>query len=181
MLSLATRCGIQTPAKRIERLGDESILMVKRFDRERVANLYHHSRMVSALTVLQAEEQDRSRWSYLLFADEVQRWSHRAREDQAELFQRMVLNALVTNIDDHPRNHALLARDQDWQLSPAYDITPDPMHGSHKRSLAMACGAFGRMAQRRNLIAGAARFRLASDEATRKRCRTASRSCISYK
>ena len=36
----------------------------------------------------------------------------------------MSFNALISNIDDHPRNHALIAKDTDWKLSPAYDLTP---------------------------------------------------------
>ena len=36
----------------------------------------------------------------------------------------MCFNALISNTDDHPRNHALIAKDKDWKLSPAYDLTP---------------------------------------------------------
>lgn len=33
-------------------------------------------------------------------------------------------NGLMANIDDHPRNHALIMKNGVWQLSPAYDIVP---------------------------------------------------------
>jgi serine/threonine-protein kinase HipA len=43
-----------------------------------------------------------------LLADELRRWSVKSAEDRRELFRRMVFNAMVTNNDDHPRNHAML-------------------------------------------------------------------------
>ena len=50
----------------------------------------------------------------------------------------MVFNALVSNLDDHQRNHALIAPGKTWRLSPAFDITPDPSGaGSMQRYLAM--------------------------------------------
>ncbi len=110
MLSLASQCDIRTPPFRIERVGDASVLLIKRFDRNKTASSetqYYRSRMVSALTVLGGDElANRERWSYLDLSDELKRWSAEPAHDRHELFRRMVLNALVTNNDDHPRNHA---------------------------------------------------------------------------
>jgi len=166
MLSLAGVCGIRVPETRIERILDESILLVKRFDREKVDAGYHRHRMVSALTVLDADDTgtDRSNWSYVLLADELRRWSSRPDRDRVELFRRMAFNALVSNLDDHPRNHALVAAGLDWRLAPAYDITPSPVR-SASRDLALVCGREGRRARRSNLLSEAARFGLARDEA----------------
>ena len=77
MLRLAEECGIRTPETRLEALGDEQILLVKRFDREPApegGGEYRH-RMVSALTVLDLDDSvtDRSGWSYPDLADELQR------------------------------------------------------------------------------------------------------------
>ena len=78
MLSLAKRCSIQVPEIRIERLGGGDVLLLRRFDREPVAGGYWRHRMVSGLTMLRAEEPpNMDRWSYLLLADELQRWSSR--------------------------------------------------------------------------------------------------------
>ena len=114
MLALARRCWIRTPETRVERLGDESVLLVRRFDRDKVEGGYVRHRMVSALTVLDADDRvtDRSAWSYVLLADELRRWSERPAEDRTELFRRVVFNALICNLDDHPRNHALIAPGQ---------------------------------------------------------------------
>ena len=61
----------------------------------------------------------------------------------------MIFNALISNTDDHPRNHAIIARDRSWQLSPAYDLTPTPSAGM-ERDLAMTVGDFGRRATAQN-------------------------------
>ena len=169
MLAIAKQCDIRVPPYRVEKVGNWPVLLVRRFDRELLTGSsieYGRARMVSALTVLDAEEiVDRKNWSYLVLSDELQRWSARPKLDRAELFRRMVLNALVTNNDDHPRNHALIATAQDWRLSPAYDITPSPVR-AHERDLAMVCGAAsGRRATRLNLVSGSARFGLSTAEA----------------
>jgi serine/threonine-protein kinase HipA len=117
--------------------------------------------------VLDAEDGyfGRSRWSYLLLADELRRWSARELEDRRELFRRMIFNAMVTNTDDHPRNHALLNTNGRWRLSPAYDIVPTPLVSEQRRDLAMDAGRFGRTASRYNLISAADVFGLTVDEA----------------
>jgi serine/threonine-protein kinase HipA len=166
MLSLAQRCSIRIPEIRIEHLKGEDVLMLRRFDREKVEEGYLRHRMVSGLTMLRAEEPpNMEKWSYLSLASELQRWSSRPREDKAELFRRAVFNALISNNDDHPRNHAVIAADQDWRLAPAYDLTPSPQHNSLERDLALICGRFGRGARRDNLLSGAAKFGLTVEEA----------------
>jgi hypothetical protein len=93
-------------------VGSREALMLERFDREwdADAGTYRRFGLVSGLTVIDAEDGyvGRERWSYLLLADELRRWSVRSVEDRRELFLRMVFNAMVTNNDDHPRNHALV-------------------------------------------------------------------------
>jgi serine/threonine-protein kinase HipA len=167
MLALAAECGIHTAAYRIQGVAGKDVLLVKRFDRTRTDEGYLRHRMVSGLTLLGAEDTygDRGKWSYLLLADEVRRRSARPAEDLAELFRRMAFNALISNTDDHPRNHALLAPTEKWELSPAYDLTPNPLVSQEKRDLAMACGRFNRYANRTNLLSEHAQFKLSLDQA----------------
>lgn len=170
MTTLASLCGIRVPHLRIERpAAGSAILLLRRFDRERDRDSYLRHRMVSALTVLNADDggTDRAAWSYVLLADELRRWSSRPVEDREELFRRMVFNALISNTDDHPRNHALLAAGADWRLAPAYDLTPSPSISLEARDLAMACGSEGRRATRSNLLSRAARFGLNREAAER--------------
>jgi serine/threonine-protein kinase HipA len=39
----------------------------------------------------------------------------------------MVFNILVSNTDDHLRNHGFLLTPMGWRLSPAYDMNPNEM------------------------------------------------------
>ena len=77
----------------------------------------------------------------------------------------MVFSALVSNTDDHPRNHALIAPGQSFELSPAYDLTPMPHVSVERRDLAMTIGKLGRYANRANLISAAGACRLREEEA----------------
>ena len=167
MLALARACGLDAARSRLETVGGRDALLVHRFDRDRTDAGYRRHRMVSALTLLCTGDsfRDRDDWSYLLFADEIRRVSARPEEDLRELFGRICFNAAVSNTDDHPRNHAMLARGQQWRLSPAFDLTPSPMVAQARRDLAMACGRFGRLANRTNLLSGHGRFLLERAEA----------------
>jgi serine/threonine-protein kinase HipA len=77
----------------------------------------------------------------------------------------MCFNAAVSNLDDHPRNHAVFAKERDWRLSPAFDLTPSPVIAMDRRDLAMTCGQFGRYANRENLLSRHGRFLLSKTEA----------------
>jgi len=123
--------------------------------------------MVSALTLLRAEDtyQSRDKWSYVLLAEELRRVCAEPRQSTSELFRRMCFNALISNVDDHPRNHAVLARAADWSLSPAYDLTPAVPVSLERRDLAMECGDAGRYANAENLLSQCARFLLDGTQA----------------
>lgn len=167
MLMLAQECAIRTAHSRVVTIGGSDVVLVKRFDRERVPDGYLRHRMVSGLTILDADDtaEGRALWSYLRLADELRRRSSRPNADLEELFRRMVFNALVSNTDDHPRNHALIATTRDFELSPAYDLSPVSAISQEKRDLAMTAGVFNRYANRANLLSGHARFKLSFDDA----------------
>jgi len=164
MLTLARACGLNTAESRVEPVAGRDILLVKRFDREKTQAGYLRSRMISALTLLRAEDTNQShdKWSYVLLAEEVRRVCADPAQNAAELFRRMCFNALISNIDDHPRNHALIAKDAEWKLSPAYDLTPAVPVSMDRRDLAMECGDAGRFANMGNLLSQSARFLLDS-------------------
>lgn len=168
MLRLATECGLRASFGKRVRVAGRDVLLVRRFDRKRIDEGYLRHRMVSSLTVLRADDslQDRAKWSYVLLADELKRWVADPDEDLRELFSRMVFNALISNVDDHPRNHALIAEGSEWSLSPAYDLTPSPQ-ASTERDLAMEVGsAQHRRANRWNLLSECGRFRLSREDAS---------------
>ncbi|SPH17920.1 hypothetical protein DEA8626_01448 [Defluviimonas aquaemixtae] len=167
MLELARASNVQTAQSRIVTVAGRDVLLVKRFDREQSDKGYLRARMMSGLTILRTEDthQHRERWSYVLLAEELRRISSQPKDDAAELFRRMVFNSLISNTDDHPRNHAVIARDKDWKLSPAYDLTPSMPISLERRDLAMTCGDFGRYANAENMLSQCARFHLKPEEA----------------
>lgn len=167
MLALARACGIRTPDTRVVSVAGRDVLLVRRFDRDKIDGGYVRHRMVSALTVLRSEDDSAARgnWSYLRLADELRRWVRNPDADLRELFRRVVFNALISNLDDHPRNHAVIAPSGAWVLSPAYDLTPTPAISQDKRDLALEAGTFNRYANRENLLSQCQRFRLGRDEA----------------
>jgi serine/threonine-protein kinase HipA len=167
MLALARECNLRACDCRVVSVGEADVLLVRRFDRVKIDGGYLRHRFVSALTVLGSGEttSDRSRWSYLLLADELRRRSHRSAADLRELFGRMSFNALISNTDDHPRNHGLIAPGRDFELAPAYDLTPNPLISLEKRDLALIAGRYNRYANRENLLSECARFRLSREDA----------------
>jgi serine/threonine-protein kinase HipA len=163
MLQLARSCGLSVATSRIETVAGRDVLLVKRFDRDRTRAGYCRARMISGLTVLRADETPEARnnrWSYVLLAEELRRVVAEPKRDTFELFQRICFNALISNIDDHPRNHALIAKARAWTLSPAFDLTPSPVIAQDRRDLAMTVGDMGRFANARNIQSQSARFLL---------------------
>jgi len=80
---------------------------------------------LSAMSMLGAGDGERR--SYLEIADALRAHGAAPRRDLAELWRRMVFNILVSNTDDHLRNHGLLHEyGEGWRLSPAYDLNPTP-------------------------------------------------------
>jgi serine/threonine-protein kinase HipA len=168
LLKLAEACNLTVADSKITTVAGRDVLLVRRFDRDRMKGGYRRHRMVSALTLLQIDDDPTARtddWSYILLADELRRVSAEPAADLRELFGRMCFNAMVSNLDDHPRNHAVLAKERDWRLSPAFDLTPAPVIAVDRRDLAMTCGRFGRYANRVNLLSQHGRFLLSKTEA----------------
>ena len=170
-LSLAGESGITVPETKIIALDGQKILLVKRFDQEPWGDGYIRRLFLSAHSLLGLDESvmDRRGWSYMDLAHLLRRISSTPGEDARELFRRMVFNALVSNTDDHPRNHAMLGTATgEWRLSPAFDLVPSSGRSLDDRELAMACGVTPgreRWASRLNLVSGAQHFGLGAEEA----------------
>ena len=120
-LSLARRAGIEVPDGRLEQVAGQRVLIVRRFDRAGVRRVP----FLSAMSMLGAD--DREPRSYLEIADALRRHGAAAKPGLAELWRRVAFSILVSNTDDHLRNHGFLYDDgEGWRLSPAYDLNPTP-------------------------------------------------------
>jgi len=167
-LELARQAGIQVPRTQHVRLGDgRDVMLIERFDRGDEAAGYPRTHMVSALTMLGLHEHDRSA-SYADLCRVIEQFgaSGQVQSDRTELYRRMVFNILVTNDDDHLRNHAFLydATRGGWRLSPLYDVVPRPMLGT-ERYLAIGVGAQGRLATLDNALSQCEQFGLSKPDA----------------
>ena len=120
-LKLASKAGIEVPDWRLESVARRQILISRRFDRKQNVRIP----FLSAMSALMAK--DNEMHSYLEIADAIRQMSASPREDLEALWRRIVFNVLISNVDDHLRNHAFLYSGlSGWRLSPAYDLNPTP-------------------------------------------------------
>lgn len=124
-LKLASLAGVDIPKWHLADVGGKKVLLLERFDRTG-AKFKVRVPYLSAMSMLDAR--DNETHSYLEIADAVKRFGSRLRADLRELFSRMVFNILISNTDDHLRNHGFLCQNFDgWKLSPAFDLNPVPI------------------------------------------------------
>lgn len=121
-LSLAAKAGINVAPRRLENIAGKEVLLLERFDREGIRRIP----FLSALSMIGANDNETR--SYLEIADALRRHGAQAALDLRELWRRIVFTVLISNVDDHPRNHGFLyAGTEGWALSPAYDLNPVPV------------------------------------------------------
>lgn len=121
-LALARKAGIPVPDARIETVGDKPVLVSRRFDRRDGQRIP----FLSSMSMLDAR--DNQTRSYMEIADALRQHGAASKDDIPELWRRMVFNILISNTDDHLRNHGFLySGPTGWRLSPAYDLNPVPV------------------------------------------------------
>jgi serine/threonine-protein kinase HipA len=121
-LTLAKNAGIKVPSWRLETILKKPVLIIKRFDRN------HEQRIpfLSAMSMLGA--QDNEQHSYIEMAYALAQNGAAPEKDMAELWRRIVFTVMISNTDDHLRNHGFIyERHNGWRLSPAYDMNPTPI------------------------------------------------------
>lgn len=120
-LTLASKAKIKVPEWRLESVDQRQILLSRRFDRKNDTRIP----FLSAMSALAAK--DNEMHSYLEIADAIRQMSASPKEDLESLWRRIIFNVLISNVDDHLRNHAFLYSGiSGWRLSPAYDLNPTP-------------------------------------------------------
>lgn len=105
-----------------------STFLTKRFDRIYQNGKTKRVHCASALTMLGkvdgADNKDGS--SYLELVDFIKDNSIQPNKDLEELWNRIVFSILVSNTDDHLRNHNFILSEQGWKLAPLFDVNPNP-------------------------------------------------------
>lgn len=122
---LARMCGLNVPESKLEKFSKlGSTFLVKRFDREGERRIH----FASAMTLLGKKDGASAAdgTSYLDIAGFIKAYGSNPKADLLELWKRIVFNMIVTNTDDHLRNHAFIFEKNGWILSPLYDVNPVP-------------------------------------------------------
>lgn len=164
-LKLAEAAGINIPECRLLAVGgNQHVFLTRRFDRMHTEQGWYRYHYMSGLTMLGLNEFDNAKGSYPGMADWLRQLSVDFKSDDEELFRRMVFNILISNDDDHLRNHALLYSSQGWRLSPAYDLAPHAQIG-YERYQSIIVGSRGREGTLKNAMSKAGRFGLTNDRA----------------
>jgi len=124
--TLAKGCGLTVPQSLARKFASRHhTFLVKRFDRTPAGRLHFASAMT--LTGHLDGDDASTGASYLEIARVLIDHGANTVADLRELWSRIVFNMLVSNTDDHLRNHGfILLPGQGWQLSGAYDMNPAP-------------------------------------------------------
>jgi serine/threonine-protein kinase HipA len=140
--ALAVGCGLNVATAQAYKFASNyHCFMVRRFDRTDSGQRLHFA---SAMTMTRHQDgEDASTGvSYLELAEVLLREGAQTNADLRELWSRIVFNVLVSNTDDHLRNHGfILVPGRGWRLSAAYDMNPVPWSDGLKLNITEADNA----------------------------------------
>lgn len=125
-LNIARLCGVRVATARLELMGtDHPVAIIKRFDRQEDKRIHY----ISAQSFLKADH--RNLHYYTEIADLIRIYGVDPLNQLRELYRRALFDCLIKNKDNHLRNHGFVytGPGNKWQLSPAFDINPDPTKG----------------------------------------------------
>ena len=140
--TLARGCGLQVPDSLARRFASpHHTFLVQRFDRTGSGRRRHFA---SAMTLTGRQDGDDASTgaSYLEIARVLIDHGAQTDIDLQELWSRIVFNLMVSNTDDHLRNHGfILVPGKGWRLSPAFDMNPVPHAQGLKLNISQADNA----------------------------------------
>ena len=157
-MTLAAKAGIDVAHTRALALAQGHAVAVERFDRLENTRLH----VLSAHSLLRAAGEP---MGYPELSQLLRRCAQPSliKQQQAQLFKRMVFNILIDNTDDHEKNHALIRSNQGhYHLSPAFDVLPAAQALGYQQ---MRVGANGHESNISNALSEVAAFGLKLSEA----------------
>lgn len=125
-LTLAARARVDVPSSQLLEIGDQSVVLIDRFDRDQGVRVGY----LSAHTLLRPDDVYAA--DYQDIAELLGEFSDDHVADGDELYRRVAFSVAIRNTDDHLRNHGVLREGTGWRLSPAFDINPNPYLGSSR-------------------------------------------------
>lgn len=163
-LDLVELAGVPAPHRRLTKIGHQSVLIVRRFDRATQASAgvgtsgarqdMDAGMRIPYLSALSAVGgSDGQDFDYLDLAAAIREYTATPAQQLAQLYCRAVCNVVIGNTDDHLRNHGLLGTwDRHgnwagWQLSPAFDINPNPNLSARRATTILGADTYEEEAQ----------------------------------
>ena len=123
-LQLAAAAGINAAEASLIESQASPIALIRRFDRVLSGGRLMY---VSAATMLGVEVAESGEHAYTEIVDALRMHGAAPQADTEELWRRIAFSILITNVDDHLRNHGFLHADRgQWRLAPAFDVNPFP-------------------------------------------------------
>ena len=163
-MRLADLVGLNVAPVKLEIAANKDVLLIERFDREKVKQGWTRKSMVSALTLFGLDDMMARYASYETLAEIIRYRFTDPKDTLKELFSRLVFNILCGNTDDHARNHAAFWDGKELTLTPAYDICPQNRAGN-EASQAMLIHETNNLSQLKTCVETAHNFLLSKEEA----------------
>ena len=148
-MRLASLVGLNVAEVQLQQVLGKDVLLVKRFDRDQQQ---FRRLMLSGLSLLQLNEMEARYASYKDLADLIRRHFDQPQQTLKELYQRIVFNILIGNTDDHARNHAAFWNGKTLELTPVYDICPQPRVGQEATQAMSLEGLSGNFSTLNNVL-----------------------------
>jgi serine/threonine-protein kinase HipA len=158
-LRLARLAGIDSAQARTVKVQNQAVAVIRRFDRTPEQNRIPY---MSGATLLQAKRDDEHFYTEII--DVMRTLCENFADNARQLWRRLVFNHLITNVDDHLQNIGFLyCGNQQWRLSPAFDLNPFPDKESESKTwLSEDTGPITSVQQ---LLGQAFRFELSAPQA----------------
>lgn len=163
-MRLAELVGLDVAPVKLETAANKDVLLIERFDREKVKQGWTRKAMVSALTLFALDDMMARYASYEALAEIVRYRFTDPKATLKALFSRLVFNILCGNTDDHARNHAAFWNGNALTLTPAYDICPQNRAGN-EASQAMLIHGNNNLSQLKTCLGTAHNFLLSAEDA----------------
>ncbi len=122
-LRIAEDAGVRAAEASLVESEGQPVAVVRRFDRDGGLRIPY----ISAATLLGVSPRDPEPHAYTEIVDALRTHGDNLTHELEELWRRIALSILITNLDDHLLNHGFLHQGHGrWILSPAFDLNPFP-------------------------------------------------------
>lgn len=163
-MRLAHLVGLNVAAVELAQAVHKDVLLIERFDRVKAEAGWQRRCMLSALTLLELDEMMARYASYEQLTQIIRYQFEKPALSLKELFSRLIFNILISNTDDHARNHSVFWDGKALSLTPAYDLCPQNRAGS-TASQAMLITGQDRRSQLASCLTAAHHFLISQSDA----------------